>query len=67
MGSFPGSPESLALAHRLQAAGSVDAALGLGCSVVCGVLFPQSGVKPVCPPLKVRFLTTGLSEKSLEC
>ena len=33
--------------------GLVDAALGLGCSMVCGILFPESGIKPICPTSQI--------------
>ena len=39
-------------------------ALGLGCSTDCGILVPQTGIKPASPALQGRFLTTGPLGKS---
>ena len=44
--------------------GSVVAASDLSCSVACGILVPQPGIKPAYPALKSRFLTTGPPGKS---
>ena len=45
--------------HELQSAGSVVVALGLSCSLACGILVPQSEIEPKSPALAGRFLTTG--------
>ena len=37
---------------------SVVLVLGLSCSVVCGILVAQPGIKPVSPALQGRFLTS---------
>lgn len=37
---------------------------GLSCSVACGVLAPQSEIKPACPELQGGFLSTGPRGKS---
>ena len=39
-------------------------ALGVGCSADCGILVPQTGIKPASPALQGRFLTTGPLGKS---
>ena len=45
--------------------GSVVAACGLSCSVVCGILVSQPGIEPACPALQGRFLIPGQPGKSL--
>ena len=45
--------------------GSVAEAHGLISSTACGILVPEPGIEPTSPALEVRFLTTGLSGKSL--
>ena len=44
---------------------SVVAVHGLHCPTACGILVPQSGIKPISPALEGRFLTTGPPRKSL--
>ena len=46
--------KSLVVAHRLS------------CFEVCGILVPQSGIKPASPVLEGGFLTAGPQGKSLE-
>ena len=38
----------------------------LSCSMACGILVPQSGIKPTTPALEGKFLTTGPPGKSLD-
>ena len=45
-------------------ADSIDVALCLGCSAVCGILVTQPGIEPVSPALQSGFLTTGAPGKS---
>ena len=45
--------------------GSVVEAHGLISSMACGILVPQPGIEPTSPVSEVRFLTPGLSGKSL--
>ena len=45
--------------------GSVVAAHGLSCSVICEILVPIPGIELTSPPLQGRFLTTGPQRKSL--
>ena len=40
---------------------------GLSCPVACGILFPQTGIKPASPELQGRFLTTRPAGKSRGC
>lgn len=40
---------------------------GLSRPVVCGILFPQIGIKPASPELQGRFLATRPAGKSHEC
>ena len=35
---------------------------GLSCSVLCGILFPESGIETGSPELQGGFLTTGTRE-----
>ena len=51
-------------AWALESDGSVAVACGLRCPVICGVLVPRPGVKPMSPALGGRFLITGLPGKS---
>ena len=39
--------------------GSVVVACGPSCSIACGILVPQPGIKPESPALQGGFLTTG--------
>ena len=48
-----------------QTLGVLVEALGLSCSVACGILVPRPGIEPMSPALEVRFLTTGPPGMSL--
>ena len=48
----------------LWCSGSAVEAQRLICPTTCGILVPQSGIKPESPALEGRFLTTGPSRKS---
>ena len=48
----------------LEYAGSVVGAHGISCLVTCGILIPQTGIKPESPALQGGFLTIGPSGKS---
>ena len=50
----------------LQLMDSLVAALRLSCSMTCGILVPQQGIKPVSPALQGRLLTSGPLGKSPE-
>ena len=56
---------SVVAAPRLQNAGSVVVAHGLGCPAACGIFLDQ-GSEPVSPALSGRIFATGPPEKSLE-
>ena len=56
---------SLVAACRLQSAGSVAAERGLSCSMACGILVLQPGIKSMFPALDSGCLTTGPPGKSL--
>ena len=51
----------------LWCAGSVVEAQGLSCSVVCGILVPRPGIKPITLELQDRFLTIGPPGKPQHC
>ena len=42
----------------LQHTDSLGEALGLSCSVACGILVTRPGIEPMSPALEVRFLAT---------
>ena len=45
--------------------GSVVAAVGLSCPMVCWILVPRPGLEPVSPEMEGGFFTTGPPGKSL--
>ena len=63
---------SLVVVHGLQSSwalyfqhmGSLVGAIGLNCSMACGILVPWPRIKPESPTLEGRFLTTGPQGKS---
>ena len=58
--------DSLAGVCGLQSSWTLVVAMHrLSCSVACGILVPQPGIKPSSPALKGGFLTTGPPRKSL--
>ena len=60
VGSVVCSMPALYLRH----VGSVVVAFGLSCPAACGILVPQSGIKPASSALEGRFFTTGPPGKS---
>ena len=54
-------------ARTLECACSVVVLCGLSCSVVCWILVPCPGIKPMSPSLEGGLLTTGLRGKSPIC
>ena len=52
-------------AQALECSGSVVAASGLSCLMVCGILIARPGTEPASHALEGRFLNSGPPEKSL--